>query len=172
LAEIGEILMARKEHTIFLAFDVPPEVEENYVFGVWKLFAQSVFLTRKKLAPLKIATRHYAAMAVLASSNHSATQSTLVQVMGLSPNVVLAMVDYLDGLGYTKRVQNPRNRRENLVLLSKKGRTAYDQAIVLLREVEQELLAPLSDEQCKQSTEIIKKLGSSAPPTRHLAIDF
>ena len=164
--------MARKEHTIFLAFDVPPEVEENYVFGVWKLFAQSVFLTRKKLAPLKIATRHYAAMAVLASSNHSATQSTLVQVMGLSPNVVLAMVDYLDGLGYTKRVQNPRNRRENLVLLSKKGRTAYDQAIVLLREVEQELLAPLSVEQCKQSTEIIKKLGSSAPPTRHLAIDF
>ena len=164
--------MARKEHTIFLAFDVPPTIEENYVFGVWKLFAHSVYLTRKKLAPLKIATRHYAAMAVLASSNHSATQSTLVQVMGLSPNVVLAMVDYLDGLGYTKRVQNPRNRRENLVLLSKKGQTVYDQAAVLLREVEQELLAPLSDEQCKQCTEIIKKLGSSAPPTRHLAIGF
>jgi len=70
--------MARKEHTIFLAFDVPAAVEENYVFGVWRLFAQSVYLTRKKLAPLKIATRHYAALAVLASSNHSATQSTLV----------------------------------------------------------------------------------------------
>jgi len=164
--------MARKEHTIFLAFDVPAAVEENYVFGVWRLFAQSVYLTRKKLAPLKIATRHYAALAVLASSNHSATQSTLVQVMGLSPNVVLAMVDYLDGLGYTKRVQNPRNRRENIVLLSKKGRTAYDQAIVLLREVEQELLAPLTGEQCQQCVEIVKKLASSAPPTRDLAIDF
>jgi len=92
--------------------------------------------------------------------------------MGLSPNVVLAMVDYLDGLGYTKRVQNPRNRRENIVLLSKKGRTAYDQAIVLLREVEQELLAPLTGEQCQQCVEIVKKLGSSAPPTRDLAIDF
>jgi len=164
--------MARKEHTIFLAFDVPAAVEENYVFGVWRLFAQSVYLTRKKLAPLKIATRHYAALAVLASSNHSATQSTLVQVMGLSPNVVLAMVDYLDGLGYTKRVQNPRNRRENIVLLSKKGRTAYDQAIVLLREVEQELLAPLTGEQCQQCVEIVKKLGTSAPPTHDLAIDF
>ncbi len=163
--------MARKEHTVFLAFDVPPEVEENYVFGVWKLFAQSVYLTRKKLAPLKIATRHYAAMAVLASSNHSATQSTLVQVMGLSPNIVLAMVDYLDGLGYTKRVQNPRNRRENIVLLSKKGRTAFDQAVILLRQVEQELLAPLNGEECTQCAQLIKKLGSAAPPTRDLAID-
>jgi DNA-binding MarR family transcriptional regulator len=164
--------MARKEHTVFLAFDVPPEVEENYVFGIWRVFAQSVYLTRKKLAPLKIATRHYAAMAVLASSNHSASQSTLVQCMGLSPNVVLAMVDYLDGLGYTKRVQNPRNRRENIVLLSKKGRNAYDQAVVLLRQVEQELLAPLSGDEGKQCVDITRKLGKSVPATRDLAIDF
>ena len=164
--------MARKEHTVFLAFDVPPDVEENYVFEIWKLFARSVYLTRKKLAPLKIATRHYSAMAVLASSHHSATQSTLVQRMGLSPNVVLSLVDYLDGLGYTKRVQNPRNRRENLVLLSKKGRHAYDQAVLLLRQVEKELLAQLSSEEGMQCLAIARKLGKSAPRTRDLAIDF
>lgn len=164
--------MARKEHTVFLAFDVPSDVEENYVFGIWRLFARSVYLTRLKLAPLKIATRHYAAMAILASSDHSASQSTLVESMGLSPNVVLAMVDYLDGLGYTKRVQNPRNRRENIVILSKKGRVAFDQAVLLLRQVEQELLAPLSAEEGKQCLDMTRKLSKTVPLTRDLAIDF
>jgi DNA-binding MarR family transcriptional regulator len=164
--------MAKKGRTVFLAFDVPLEVEQNYVFEIWKAFARSLYITRQKLAPLKIATRHYTAMAILASSDHSATQSTLVKRMGLSPNVVLGMVDYLDRLGYTKRVRNPRNRRENIVLLSEKGRNAYDQAFRLLKQAEQEFLSSLSGEECKQFLDITKKLGESVPSIRDLAIDL
>jgi DNA-binding MarR family transcriptional regulator len=102
-------------------------------------------------------------MAILASSNHSANQSTLVEKLGLSPNVVLAMVDYLDQLGYTRRVQNPRNRRENIVLLSKKGRRAYDRAVILLRRAEQELLAPLSSDEENQCQVTTRKLASVLP---------
>jgi DNA-binding MarR family transcriptional regulator len=123
-----------------------------------------VYVTSQKLAPLKIATRHYAAMAVLASSKDFASQSTLVQCMGLSPNVVLTMVDYLDELGYTRRVQNPRNRRENIVLLSKKGRAAYDGAVVLLRQAEQEILAPLSGQESEQYQNATRKLSAYVPP--------
>ena len=164
--------MARKEHTVYLAFDVPPNIGPNYVFEIWKLFARSVHITRQKLAPLKIATRHYAALAILTSSDHSATQSALAERMGLSPNVVMAMIDYLDRLGYTRRVQNPHNRRENIVVLSKKGRAVYDQASQLLRQAEQELMASLSREESKQYLEITKKLGTSVPSIRDLAIYF
>lgn len=164
--------MAKKEHTVFLAFDVPPQVEENYVFDLWKVFARSVYITRQKLAPLKIATRHYVAMAVLASSDDSATQSTLIKCMGLSPNIVLAMIDYLDHLGYTRRVQNPRNRRENIVVLSKKGRNTYDQAVRLLRQAEQELLVSLSGEELKQCRDITKRLEEPVLSIRDLAISF
>ena len=164
--------MAGKEHTVFLTFNVPPQVEENYVFEVWKIFVRAVYLTRLKLAPLKITTRHFAAMAVLASPNSPATQSAICKSMGLSPNVVLAMVDYLDGLGYTRRVQNPSNRRENIVLLSKKGRNAYDQAVGLLRQVEEELLAGLAEEEREQGWVITKKLAEAAPSIRELAIEF
>ena len=45
------------------------------------------------------------------------------------------------------RVQNPSNRRENIVLLSNKGRNAYDQAVGILRQVEEELLAALTEEE-------------------------
>lgn len=148
------------------------QVEENYIFEIWKVFVRSVYITRQKLAPLKITTRHFAAMAVLASPNSPTTQSAIAKGMGLSPNVVLAMIDYLDRLGYTKRVQNASNRRENIVLLSKKGRNAYEQAVGLLRQVEKEILAPLSDEEREQNRAIAKKLGEGAPSIRELAIDF
>jgi DNA-binding MarR family transcriptional regulator len=156
--------MTRKDHKTFLVFNVPPQVEANYVLNLWKVFAQSMYVTSQKLAPLKIATRHYVAMAVLASSKDFASQSTLVQCMGLSPNVVLTMVDYLDELGYTRRVQNPRNRRENIVLLSKKGRVAYDSAVVLLQQAEQEILAPLSGQESEQYQNATRKLSAYVPP--------
>lgn len=164
--------MARKERRIFLTFDVPPEVEQNYVFEVWKVFAQSAYVTQRKLAPLKIATRHYIAMAILVASDHSATQTTLIKSMGLSPNVVLSMIDYLDRLGYTRRVPNPRNRRENIVLLSKRGSNAYDEALLLMRQAEKELLSALTEQECKQFLEIAQKLGKSVPPMRDLAMTF
>ena len=164
--------MAGKEHTVFLAFNVPPQVEQNYVFEIWKVFVRSVYITRHKLAPLKITTRHFAAMAVLASPSSPATQSTIAKHMGLSPNVVLAMIDYLDRLGYTRRVQNPSNRRENIVLLSKKGRNAYDQAVGILREVEKELLVCLTEEERTQSWALTKKLAEAVPSIRDVAIDF
>jgi DNA-binding MarR family transcriptional regulator len=164
--------MAKRERRVFLAFKVPPEVEQNYVFEVWNIFAQSVYVTRQKLAPLKIATRHYAAMAILAASDHSATQSALIKSMGLSPNVVLGMVDDLDRLGYTRRVQNPRNRRENIVLLSKKGRDAYDKALELLRQAEKELLSALTQQECEKFLEITRKLERSVPSGRDLAAMF
>jgi DNA-binding MarR family transcriptional regulator len=164
--------MPRRKRTIFLAFTVPPQVEENYVFEIWKAFSRSMYISQQKLLPLKIATRHYAAMAILASPNSPATQSTLAKYMGLSPNVVLAMIDYLDRLGYTRRVQNPSNRRENIVLLSKKGLTAYNQAVRLLQQAEEELLAPLSEAECKQRRDISKKLEAPIPPMRDLAIEF
>jgi len=166
----GGTNMARKGHMVFLAFDVPLQAGENCIFDVWKMFTRSVHIAQGKLAPLKIAIRHYAAMALLATSD-STTQSTLVKSMGLSPNVVLAMIDYLDDLGYTRRVQNPRNRRENIVLLSKKGRDVYDRAVRLLRQAEQELMAPLSDEDGKRWRELSKKLEESAPSKRELAME-
>ena len=165
---VVDTIMARKARILLLAFDVPPQVGENHIFDVCKVFSRAVHIAQRKLAPLKIAIRHYVAMALLATSD-STTQSTLVKSMGLSPNVVLAMIDYLDELGYTRRVQNPRNRRENIVLLSKKGRDAYDRAARLLRQAEQELLAPLSDEDSKRWCELSKKLEES-PLKRELAL--
>ena len=163
--------MARNEHLVFLPFDVPPDLERNYVFEVWHLFARSLKVASHKLSPLKLSTRHYAAMAVLASSDRAATQSMLAKRLGLSPNIVVGMVDYLDRLGYTKRRQNPRNRRENIVQLSPKGRKAYGRAVRRLRQAEQELLASLSKEEQRHYMAIIDRLRRSAS-TQDLSVEF
>jgi DNA-binding MarR family transcriptional regulator len=102
-------------------------------------------------------------MAVLAPVEQAVTQSTLVEDMGISPNVVLAMIDNLDQLGYTRRVQNPQNRRENVVLLTKKGRHVYDQAVLLVRQAEEELLAPLSVGEREQCRALTRKLYEPSP---------
>ena len=150
--------MRRKDIGDVLGFDVPAVVKKSYFLEISKAFARATNITRSKLAPLKIASRDYVAMALLAPVDEPATQSILVRQMGVSPNVVLAMVDHLDRLGYTKRVQNPQNRRENLVLLTKRGRDVYDQAVLLVREAEEELLAPLSHDEREQCRALTRKL--------------
>ena len=44
-------VMAGKEHAISLSFDVPAEVEENFALDIWRVFARSVYIIRRKLAP-------------------------------------------------------------------------------------------------------------------------
>jgi len=135
-------VMAGKEHAISLSFDVPAEVEENFALDIWRgLRGRSTSYAGN--SRLKIVTSHYTAMAVLAAPDKTATQSSLVKSMGISPNVAVALVGYLDRLGYTRRVQNPRDRREDIVLLTKRRRKVYDQAVRSLWQVEEELLAPL-----------------------------
>jgi len=155
--------MGRKDNRGALGFDVPAIVEESYFFEISKVFARAANITGLKLAPLRIVSRDYVAMAVLAPVEQAVTQSTLVEDMGISPNVVLAMIDNLDQLGYTRRVQNPQNRRENVVLLTKKGRHVYDQAVLLVRQAEEELLAPLSVGEREQCRALTRKLYEPSP---------
>jgi DNA-binding MarR family transcriptional regulator len=150
--------MKRRDIGDVLGFEVPAIVKESYFLEISKVFARAADITQSKLAPLKIASRDYVAMALMAPVDEPATQSILVKQMRISPNVVLAMVDNLDDLGYTRRVQNPQNRRENLVLLTKKGRDAYHQAVLLVRQAEDELLAPLSHEEREQCRALTRKL--------------
>jgi DNA-binding MarR family transcriptional regulator len=150
--------MRRKALGDVLGFDVPAILRECYCLEISKVCARAADITRSKLAPLKIVSRDYVAMALLAPTGEPATQSILVKQMGISPNLVLAMIDNLDSLGYTKRVQNPQNRRENLVLLTKRGRDVYEQAALLVREAEEELLAPLSLEEREQCRALTRKL--------------
>ena len=70
-----------------------------------------------------------------------------------------------------KRVQNPRNRRENIVQLSPKGRKAYNRAVRLLRQAEQELLGSLSKEEQKQYMAIIDTVRRSAS-TQDPSVEF
>jgi DNA-binding MarR family transcriptional regulator len=155
--------MGRKDNRGVFGFDVPAIMEESYFYGISRVFARVVYLMHLKLAPLRIASRDYVAMAVLASVDQTATQSVLVKQMGISPNVVLAMIDRLDHLGYTRRLQNPQNRRENVVLLTKKGRQVYDQAVLLVHQAEEELLAPLSVEERDQCRALTRRLCEPAP---------
>lgn len=164
--------MARKNHGRLLPFSVPPQVEKNYIFEIWELFIRTAHITTRKLGPLRIASRHYAALAILAPPDKPATQSMLAKQMGLSPNIVLAMVDYLDRLGYTRRVQNARNRRENVVILTTKGRKTYDLAVRLLQEAEEELMATLSAQERDQFRTLTRKLCPPAPPAGNLPREF
>jgi DNA-binding MarR family transcriptional regulator len=154
--------MGRKDLRDVLGFDVPAIVKQSYFLDVFEAFARAADLTRSKLAPLKIVSRDYVAMSILAAVDEPVTQSILVRQMGVSPNVVLAMVDNLDHLGYTRRVQNPQNRRENRVLLTRKGRNIYDQAVLLMRQAEEKLLAPLSVEEREQCRALTRKLYEPA----------
>lgn len=55
------------------------------------------------------------------------SQLTIAELLGINPNVMVLVIDSLEKRRLVKRQRNPKNRREQLVVLTAKGRGALCQ---------------------------------------------
>ncbi|MFJ2550642.1 MarR family winged helix-turn-helix transcriptional regulator [Microbacterium sp. NPDC087591] len=62
--------------------------------------------------------------------------TTLAAQLGMTPQAMGELVDELESSGYVQRSGDPKDRRARLVMFTTKGRTAFDQAFVILSDME------------------------------------
>lgn len=83
---------------------------------------------------------------LVASSTRPVTQKQMAEHLGLNQNVIVLLVDKLEKSGHVKRIRNPRNRREQFVRLTAKGRPLLRTVMGERVKYHRAILAPLTDD--------------------------
>lgn len=94
-----------------------------------------------RLAPLGLRPRHCGVLESLRGGPMA--QLDLARLLGVTPSVVVDMVDELQALDAVRRVRDTADRRRQLVELTAEGRDLSRRAARLSHETDAELLAAL-----------------------------
>jgi DNA-binding MarR family transcriptional regulator len=92
-----------------------------------------------RLTPLGLRPRHCAVLELLADAPKA--QLELANAIGVTPSVVVDMLDELEQTGAVRRVRDSTDRRRQLIELTREGRKLRLKAVALARETDEELLA-------------------------------
>ncbi|HZS31353.1 MAG TPA: MarR family winged helix-turn-helix transcriptional regulator [Gaiellaceae bacterium] len=88
----------------------------------------------------------HAVLVALAEDSHE-TQGALADALGYDRGQMVGILDELEEQGLVQRRRDPDDRRRQVVSITPEGRKALTRLRALSRRLEDELLAPLSEEE-------------------------
>lgn len=115
----------------------------------------------ERLATLGLQPRHYGMLVHLAEAG-GLTQQQLADRLALHRNVMVGLVDELERSGLVERRRHPDDRRAYALHLTKRAKTILPRAQRLADEHNTELLAPLSEEQQKETLALLELVADGA----------
>ncbi|WP_433040497.1 MarR family winged helix-turn-helix transcriptional regulator [Dactylosporangium sp. CS-033363] len=86
---------------------------------------------------------HYAVLATLIEDG-PASQAQLSERTGIFRSDIVAVVNELVERGQAERAPNPADRRQNVVTVTRAGRTQFKRLDQLIAEAEEDMFGPLS----------------------------
>jgi DNA-binding MarR family transcriptional regulator len=97
-----------------------------------------------------------------------ATQQELENVLFMDANTVVLILNELEAAGFSIRKRDPQDRRRHIVEMTAAGRRAIERADKARESLEDEVLAPLSDEERKTLRGLVERVLESllAAPAR------
>jgi MarR family transcriptional regulator, lower aerobic nicotinate degradation pathway regulator len=90
-----------------------------------------------------------------------ASQADLARSTSVDRSEVVAVLNELEQRGLIERAVDPRNRRRNIVSITRTGSTQLQLLDQLIDEVQERVLAPLSQNERRQLTKLLRKLADA-----------
>ncbi len=87
------------------------------------------------------------------------SQNHLGRLIFLDAATIKGVVDRLSGRGFVTALADPKDRRRRAVALTKRGREVTEVAMKVAGRITADTLAPLTDEERRLVTRLLKKLG-------------
>jgi len=106
---------------------------------------------------------HYAIMLVLEEGS-SDTQGSIADALGYDRGQLVGLLDELEEQKLVERRRDPADRRRHLVRLTPEGTRAVGRLRSLTREVEDQFLDPLSEEERAELHRLLLRLAEKHEP--------
>jgi DNA-binding MarR family transcriptional regulator len=113
-----------------------------------------------RLAPLGIRPRHCAVLELL--TGRPKAQLELATTIGVTPSVVVDMLDELEQIDAIRRVRDQADRRRQLIELTPAGQRLRRRAVALAREADDSLLEDLDAAQKTALRAGLQRIAESA----------
>jgi DNA-binding MarR family transcriptional regulator len=134
-------------------------VTDTAVFQLGKLGQAVTSRFAEALAPLGLRPRHCGVLEVLTSNPMA--QLDLSRFLGVTPSVIVDMLDELQELGAIRRVRDTADRRRQLIELTDEGRALAHHAVLLARRMDTELFGALDPGRAAALRESLSALAAT-----------
>lgn len=105
----------------------------------------------------------YGALAIV-NEGACKTQATIAEALMLDPSRLVALLDSLEEHGLIARKRDPNDRRRHLVTITAEGKRKLIKLREIIKELEDEFLAPLDAEDRKTLHELLLRLAAENDP--------
>jgi DNA-binding MarR family transcriptional regulator len=92
------------------------------------------------------------------------TQATIAETLMLDPSRLVALLDSLEDNGLIVRKRDPNDRRRHLVSITEDGKRKLAKLRAIVKDLEDEFLAPLDAEERKTLHELLLRLAAENDP--------
>lgn len=127
---------------------------------IWRIY----FFTRKgidhNLKELDLTYPQFGTLVAL-EKKENISQKKLAEALGTDTTNVMVVCDSLEKKELIKRAANPRDRRENLILRTKKGKQLTMDAMKLMEDYVGRITARLEEKELRTVLPTLKKLYAS-----------
>jgi DNA-binding MarR family transcriptional regulator len=125
-----------------MAGDKPLQVTGSVAFQASMLGRWAGQQFEERVAALEIRPRHVAVLELLREGARS--QLDVAKALGVTPSVVVDMLDELERLGAVRRTRNAEDRRRQAVVLTTRGRSLADRCVSISYEIDAVMMESLS----------------------------
>ena len=112
---------------------------------------------------------HHAILLVLDERSHE-TQGSIADALGYDRGQLVGLLDELEEKGLLQRRRDPNDRRRHLVTLTPEGTKMLRQLRTLAREVEDDFLSPLTDDERAELHALLLRLAEKHEPRCSLSV--
>lgn len=99
----------------------------------------------------------------LIGSREGAIQQELGSTMGIDPSTMVSLIDQLESAGLARRRPSATDRRAREIAITPKGRRLLQRARGLIAQVDDEVLAGLTEEERHELLALLRRALDSAP---------